>query len=101
MSGVQEKAVTALPTRILGVIHQKLREEHVDKIGTAHCSAGVAGISFFYHRCGQDTDIVRREIHCSDSVHIDWFCLFVGLFFTAAVPGQIHHTKITKNAVYL
>ncbi len=41
MTGVEEKAVSHLPARILRVILQEFGKEHIDIIGTTHGATGV------------------------------------------------------------
>ena len=49
VAGVQEEAVAAAPSGIFGVEVQKFRIEHIDTVGSAHGSSGVAGLRAFNH----------------------------------------------------
>ena len=61
---IEEKAVAGKPCRIIGVCNKELRVKDVDKVGTAHCTAGMSGLGLFDHRSGKNTDGVGRTINC-------------------------------------
>ncbi len=63
VTGVEEETVAAKPLAVIGVGDKKLRVKHVYEIRAAHGSAGMAGICFFNHRSGKDTDVVGRTIN--------------------------------------
>ena len=69
MPGIEKKPVTIGIVRLIRMIIEKLGEEYVYKIGSAHCAAGMSGLCFFYHRSGKNTDVVCRTIHVFNFVH--------------------------------
>ena len=46
---VEEEAVAAFPLGIFGVVDEKFGVEHVDEVGSAHSTSGVARFGFFDH----------------------------------------------------
>ena len=63
VSGIQIEAVATLPEGVIGVVLEKLAIEYVDKVSTAHSTTRVTRLRFFYHRCSQNSDIVRCSVH--------------------------------------
>ena len=61
--GVQEEPVARKPTRVIGVMNQKLGIKHVHKVGTTHGTARVARLGFFDHGGGKHADVVGRTGH--------------------------------------
>ena len=69
MTRVEEEAVARLPAGVLGVILQKLAEEHVDEVCATHSTARVTTLSFFYCCGSQDTNVIRCTIQKLCLVH--------------------------------
>ena len=67
MTGIEEKAITERIGRIIGIVTQKLRIEHIDKISSTHCTARVTRFGFFDHCGSQYTNIIGCCFHLISS----------------------------------
>ena len=69
MSRVEEEAVAAFPSRVLGVELQVFTVEDIDEIGAAHRATRMSALSFLHHRSCQDADIVGSTGHNLFRIH--------------------------------
>ena len=97
MSRIEKKAIASFPSGVFGIINQKFGEEHIDKVGSSHGSAGMSRFCFFYHRCREDSNIIRSQVHQFFVVHCAWFLVVEGCiygFFSRHGDAQAYWTLL-------
>ena len=62
---IEEEAVAGYPPSVVGIGHEELRIEHIDKVCASHGTAGMSRLGFLNHRGGESADVVRRTVDCS------------------------------------
>ena len=67
MTRIEEKAIAERICRIVGIVTQKLRIEHIDEIGTTHSTARVSRFGFFDHCGSQYTNVIGCCFHLISS----------------------------------
>ena len=72
VAGVEIETVACKPHRVVGIVDDEARKEHIDEVGATHGASGMTRFGFFYHCCRQNADIVGCVIHGLD-VHIGLF----------------------------
>ena len=76
MPRVEEEAVACVPCGVSRVEHEVFTEEHINEICSAHGTAGMSGLGFFYHGGSQDSNVVcclvkNFFVHNEDFFHDD------------------------------
>ncbi|OAV67958.1 hypothetical protein Barb4_02275 [Bacteroidales bacterium Barb4] len=69
VSWIKEEPVPPFPLRTLGVIHQKLRKQHVHEVRPPHRPAGMPRLCLFNHCRRQNTNVIRRPFHYLVFIH--------------------------------
>ena len=86
MTRIEEETVATNPRRVLWIILQILRIEHVDEVGTTHSTTWVTRLCLFYSRCSENTDVVSCMQHYFVIVHkMLIFKLFFYLILITAI----------------
>ena len=67
MTRIQEETIAERISRIVGIVTQKLRIEHIDEIGTTHCTTRVSRFGFFDHCGSQYSYVIGCCLHLISS----------------------------------